>query len=45
MTAAGLTIVITSMVTGIILMGHGMGPTETLNPTALPGIIVAAGAP
>ena len=43
MTFAGLAIVITSMVTGITLMGHGMGPSETLNTTALPGIIVAAG--
>ena len=43
MTAAGLVIIIASMVTGITLMGNGMRPTETLNTTALPGIIVAAG--
>ena len=43
MTAAGITIIIASTVMGATLMGYGMRPTETLNTTALPGILVAAG--
>ena len=41
--AAGIAIIIVSMVTGIFMLEHGMRPTEILNATALPGITVAAG--